>query len=75
MNKPQIRCELAPGNFNFEWYWINFDATPDAASEMEEFGRVSHSSLTDDYTLWVDRRFDLMEVYRYMKTYGQDVTP
>lgn len=72
MSKPQMKSEIASGEFSLAYYWINFSATPDAASAMAEFGNVSKSSTGDNnYILWVDRRFDLMEVYRYIQEYGK----
>lgn len=47
---------------------IWFDATPDAAEDMRQFGvLLSHGNR---YNLLVDARYDFDEVVAYMESYG-----
>lgn len=68
--KPKMKSEIAAGRFSVEWGWLQFCATPDAASEFEEFGMLDKHQAGDWYTLWVDARYDLLEIYRYIKEYS-----
>jgi len=67
MNKPQPKKEIKI-EFVLSSY-ISFFATPDAASEMEKFGKVTIYR-TNHYGLQVDGRFDFQEVVDYINRYG-----
>lgn len=68
MGKPQPQVEVAirvisPGVF------VSFYATPDAASEFAEFGKLDDEG-TSKYILWVDTRYNFNEVVEYIKGYN-----
>lgn len=70
---PKMKSEIRAGDFNLEHYWINFNSTPEAATAMQQFGQIDkHLDTERSYTLWVDRRYDLMEVYAYIQGYGKE---
>lgn len=71
MTKPQMKTEIAISTFSLEHYWIGFYATPDAASAFSEFGDLRRAEDTNYYSLGVDRRYDILDVVRYIQEYGK----
>lgn len=49
---------------------IDFFATPDAASDMAQFGKVTQAQdQPNKYWLYVDARYDFQEVVAYIENY------
>ena len=65
MNKPTMKREVAiksdAGNVLYVY------ATPDAASELADFGNLEPAYMTDLYRLEIDARFGAAEVVTYIK--------
>lgn len=71
MNKPIPKKEIA-----IKWRIGNLiavNATVDAASELQEFGGMSHGGLNNtnsEYWLCVDSHYDVDEVVAYIENCG-----
>ena len=70
MKKPRPEREVAIRATNKEVYFITFNASPDAITELAEFGRIY--PVEGYYELYVDRRYDFDEVVAYIENYGQE---
>jgi hypothetical protein len=67
MAKPRIKREVGIGTI-LHGAFIEFYASRDAATEFSEFGEVVRYG-GEQYTLFVDPRFDFDEVLEYLKSY------
>lgn len=70
MNKPQPKQEIAIVSVLQSVQHIIFYGTPDAVSDISEFGYIHSHVPKDKYTLIVDTRYDFGEVVDYMKNYS-----
>jgi len=68
MKKPMPKVEVAIRTISPISGFITFYATPDAASEFAEFGKLE--KVNELYWLWIDGRYDFDEVVAYIKAYN-----
>lgn len=73
MTRPEMTCEIAITSVWSSARLIDFDSTPDAASDLEQFGvyldKDKHPR--DKYCLKVDARYNFGEVLAYIEQYGK----
>lgn len=74
MTKPQPITEVGIATINPGTLFISVDATPDAASDLSEFGRLEKADSLgpNRYHLFVDARYNFDEVVAYIKNYGKE---
>jgi hypothetical protein len=68
VDKPTIKREVAIKHITKNWR-IVFYASRDAAEDFSQYGTL-FSDPGNQYTLFVDGRFDFDEVVDYIKNYG-----
>ena len=72
MKTPVMQSEIAIKH-NMEGQGIlYFYATPDAASDVRQFGELEQVIHQDFYKLEVDARYNFLEVVAYIEAYGKD---
>ena len=71
MTKPTKQSEVAISFTDKIQYIIDLFASRDAAEDFATFGYISNNAhiTEDEYTLFVDRRYDFDEVVAYIKEY------
>ncbi len=70
---PVMKCEIGVAFALPLMNYIRFWATPDAASDLRQFGILTQAEEASAlYTLEVDARFDFAEVIAYLQAYGKE---
>lgn len=73
MEKPKMKREIGIVGYSEKHRLIFFDATLDAAQDLNEFGWLTRPLQYSSYHLFVDARFDFFEVLKYIQNYGSVV--
>lgn len=71
MDRPEMTCEIAVSWEHESVRIIHFNATPDAAADMEQFGDVAPGGTKNSYRIIVDARYRFGDVLAYIAQYGQ----
>jgi len=71
MKKPRIKHEVAIRKKNPKEGIISLNASREAAAELSEWGDIFPVGGGSQYLLYIDHRFDIGEVIKYIENYEE----